>query len=322
MGGDYETTMLESRTATPMLNSKLRPSSIALAVSLLFALGGIFAIDRALRGFQSHASPNRSCRICGTCGGIPHRACAGTSIRAWTLSRSRVMKSPPDSSNCYCSRSYNMHQHFIACGLRIRPVEFASRNYWGQKARHCQQGTRIDTVSQRPFRDAIQRARDESSHADLLDRAISHRRAGLTARPATVRSDQFIGFAGGTLTSKSILSFVEHQEPQPLGQIIIIAASDTMSSAHRHRHCASAPSNRFCFCKHSNSWRWQLGASLFGSRPLMRASAFFSGESDRNAWDAARRTASRAAPRASSRRSKRRARATVERALARQPREE
>lgn len=31
-----------------MLNSKLRPSLIALAVSLLLALGGIFAIDRAL----------------------------------------------------------------------------------------------------------------------------------------------------------------------------------------------------------------------------------------------------------------------------------
>ena len=34
--------------------SRLRPSSIALAVSLLFALGGIFAIDRAL------ANANRS----------------------------------------------------------------------------------------------------------------------------------------------------------------------------------------------------------------------------------------------------------------------
>ena len=33
---------------------RLRPSSIALAVSLLFALGGIFAIDRAL------ADANRS----------------------------------------------------------------------------------------------------------------------------------------------------------------------------------------------------------------------------------------------------------------------
>jgi len=58
----------------------------------------------------------------------------------------------------------------------------------------------------------------------------SGERGILLVQPLFV-GDRFIGFAGGTLTSQSILDQVEKQEPRLHGQIVIIAASDTVSGS-------------------------------------------------------------------------------------------
>jgi signal transduction histidine kinase len=211
-----------------MLNSKLRPSSIALAVSLLLALGGIFAIDRALA--DSHRT-----RVQIEAVESAARVEAFLTVHAQALQSVRGLYLDP-SHEVTAKQFELLLQSLVQYAPAFRRVwitDSTSRirfqDLLGSEGTALPDGTRIDTVSQRPFRDVIQRAKTSRlTQISSIGQFRTGERGLLLVQPLFV-ADQFIGFAGGTLTSKSILSFVEHQEPRPLGQIIIIAATDTMT---------------------------------------------------------------------------------------------
>ncbi|MEO8879546.1 MAG: ATP-binding protein [Gemmatimonadaceae bacterium] len=105
--------------------------------------------------------------------------------------------------------------------------------------------TRVDTVQAQPFHDVIQRARSSKKTQISFVRLLGNGEPGILLIQPLFVADRFIGFAGGTLTSSSILEFVEEQEPQLHGKVVIIAASDTLGTpamppAHRRLPVDSA----------------------------------------------------------------------------------
>ena len=210
--------------------SRLRPSSVALAVSLLFALGGIFAIDRAL------ADANRS-RV------KIHAVESAARVESFLVVHAQALQSV---QGLYLDPNRVVSQEQFELLLRsLLQYAPAFRRVWitdsssriqfqmllGPAGSSLPPGTRVDTVRKQPFSDAIRRARasklTQVSSVGLLG---SGERGLLLIQPLFV-GDRFIGFAGGTLTTASILQFLRKQEPAFSGRVIILAASDTMSSA-------------------------------------------------------------------------------------------
>jgi signal transduction histidine kinase len=210
--------------------SRLRPSSIALAVSLLFALGGIFAIDRALANSNRSRVQIHAVEVAARVEGfLVVHAQALQSVRGLYLDSNRVATQEQFESLLQSLVQYA--PGFRRVWITDSTGRIQLQTLLGSKGLPLPTGTRVDTVSAEPFRNAIHRARTtkltQISSIGLLN---SGERGLLLIQPLFV-GDRFIGFAGGTLTSNSILQFVQKQESTLHGRVTILAASDTMSVA-------------------------------------------------------------------------------------------
>ena len=221
----------------PLRISKLRPSSIALAASLLFALGGIFAIDRAL------ADANRSqlriqavesaARVEGF---LTVHAQALQSVRGLYLDPTRAVTEDEFRSLLGSLNQYAPAFRRVWLSDSVGRIQF--QELLGPGGTPLPPGVMLDTIRTQPFVDAIKRARlSKQTQISSIGDLSSGERGLLLVQPLFIKGD-FIGYAGGTITSRSILNFVEHQEPQLRGQIVIISPGDTLRGA------ASSGSNR------------------------------------------------------------------------------
>ena len=220
-----------------MFIGRLRPSSIALAVSLLFALGGIFAIDRALADSDRSRVQIQAVESAAHVEGfLAVHAQALQSVRGLYLDSNRVVTEDQFKSLLQSLVQYAPAFHRVWITDSMGRIRF--QDLLGKEGSALPRGTRVDTVQEQPFHDVIQRARiSKLTQISSMGTLSSNERGILLVQPLFV-GDRFIGFAGGTLTSESILDFVEQQEPRPHGQIVIIAASDTVNGtssfvAHR-----------------------------------------------------------------------------------------
>ena len=212
-----------------MLIGRLRPSSIALAVSLLFALGGIFAIDRALadsnRSRVQIQAVESAARVEGF---LAMHAQALQSVRGLYLDPSREVTEEQFESLLLSLVQYAPAFRRVWITDSTGRIRF--QDLLGKEGAALPKDTRVDTVHAQPFYDVIQRARSsKKTQISAMGHLGSGERGILMLQPLFV-GDRFIGFAGGTLTSQSIVEFVQQQEPQRHGEVIIIAASDTVSS--------------------------------------------------------------------------------------------
>jgi len=227
-----------------MFVGRLRPSSIALAVSLLFALGGIFAIDRALADSDRSRVQIQAVESAAHVEGfLAMHAQALQSVRGLYLDSNRVVTEDQFKSLLQSLVQYAPAFRRVWITDSIGRIRF--QDLLGEEGSALPPGTRVDTVREQPFHDVIQRARiSKLTQISSVGKLGSDERGILLVQPLFV-GDRFIGFAGGTLTSESILDFVEQQEPRLHGQIVIIAASDTISGksspvAHRRLPVDSA----------------------------------------------------------------------------------
>jgi len=220
----------------PIEISKLRPSSVALAVSLLFALGGIFAIDRAL------ADANRSqVRIQAVEAAarvesfLTVHAQALQSVRGLYLDSSREVNEEQFRSLLQSLVQYAPAFRRVWLSDSLGNIRF--QELLGTEGTALPEGMNVDTIQQQPFGSAIQRARaSKKTQISSIGNLGSGERGLLLVQPLFIH-DRFIGYAGGTLTSESILKYVERQEPQLHGQLFIVTMSDTIrASAFLLRH--------------------------------------------------------------------------------------
>jgi signal transduction histidine kinase len=210
--------------------SRLRPSSIALAVSLLFALGGIFAIDRALANANKARVLIRAVELAARVEGfLVVHAQALQSVRGLYLDPNRVV-----TQEQFASLLQSLVQYapaFRRVWITDSTGKIQLQTLLGSEGLALPVGTRVDTVRAEPFSNAIHRARmTRLTQISSIGFLSSGERGLLLIQPLFV-GDRFIGFAGGTLTSNSILQFVQKQEPAFRGRVTILAASDTMSVA-------------------------------------------------------------------------------------------
>src|SRR6476469_6865582 len=138
--------------------SRLRLSSIGLAVSLLFALGGIFAIDRALAaGFRSRVQIHAVESAARVEGFLVVHAQALQSVRGLYLDPARVV-----TQEQFESLLSSLVQYAPAF-RRVWITDSASRIQFqvllGTGGSTLPPGTRVDTVHTQPFGEAIHRAR-------------------------------------------------------------------------------------------------------------------------------------------------------------------
>lgn len=213
-----------------MLISRLRPSSVALAVSLLFALGGIFAIDRALadsnRSRVQIQAVESAARVEGF---LTVHAQALQSVRGLYLDPNREVTGEQFKSLLQSLQQYAPAFRRVWITDSTSHIRF--QDMQGEEGLALPAGTRIDTVQAQPFKDAIQAARlTGKTQISSIGKLGSGERGLLLIQPVFV-SGRFIGFAGGTLTNNSILEDAEGPEPRLPGKLIILAAVDTISSA-------------------------------------------------------------------------------------------
>ena len=208
--------------------SRLRPSSIALAVSLLFALGGIFAIDRALANANKERVLIHAVELAARVEGfLVVHAQALQSVRGLYLDPNRVVTQEQFESLLQSLVQYA--PAFRRVWITDSTGRIQLQTLLGSEGLALPPGTRVDTVHAEPFSSAIHRARvTKLTQISSIGFLGSGERGLLLIQPLFV-GDRFIGFAGGTLTSNSILQFVQHEEPALPGRVTILAASDTMS---------------------------------------------------------------------------------------------
>ncbi|MBA2682893.1 MAG: sensor histidine kinase [Gemmatimonadaceae bacterium] len=226
-------------------------------MSLLFALGGIFAIDRAL------AEANRS-RVQIQAVESAARVESFLAMHAQALQSVRGLYLDPThevTEEQFESLLRSLQQYapsFRRVWITDSTGRIRFQDLLGLEGAPLPPGTNVDTVRQQPFHDVIQRAvATKKTQISAVGRLGSGERGILMVQPLFI-GERFIGFAGGTLTSKSILEFVEQQEPQLHGQLVIIAASDTVtgtSSPMTHRRLPVDSASTSIRIPGGGSWR-------------------------------------------------------------------
>jgi signal transduction histidine kinase len=196
-------------------------------VSLLFALGGLFAIDRALadsnRSRVKIQAVESAARVEGF---LTLHAQALQSVRGLYLDPQR--KVTEEQFRLLFESLVEYAPAFRRVWVTDSSSHIVFQDLRGLEGTAVPRETRVDTISTQPFRDAIHRARTSGkTQISSIGQLGSGERGLLLVQPIFV-GDRFIGFAGGTLTSYSILQSTKTDDPQMPGQVIIIAASDTI----------------------------------------------------------------------------------------------
>ncbi len=215
-----------------MAISRLRPSSVALAVSLLFALGGIFAIDRALAEANRSRVKIHAVELAARVEGfLVVHAQALQSVQGLYLDSNRVVTQGQFESLLRSLTQYAPAFRRVWITDSLSRIQF--QMLLSSDGAPLPPGTRVDTVSRKPFSDAIQRARTTKlTQISSIGLFGSGERGLLLVQPLFV-GNRFIGFVGGTLTSSSILRFVQTQESALSGRVSIVTAADTMTTTGR-----------------------------------------------------------------------------------------
>ena len=193
-----------------MLKSRLRPSSITLAASLLFALGGIFAIDRALadasRSQLQIEAVESAARVEGF---LTVHAQALQSVQGLYLDPERKVTEDEFRSLLESLSQYAPAFRRVWLTDSLGIIQF--QELLGPEGTALPPGLIIDTIRTQPFVDAIQRARQtKRTQISSMGTLATGERGLLLVQPLFIKGD-FIGYAGGTLTSQSILNYVQHQ---------------------------------------------------------------------------------------------------------------
>lgn len=196
---------------------------------MLFALGGIFAIDRALadsdRSQVQIQAVEAAARVEGF---LTVHAQALQSVRGLYLTPNREV-----TDNQFVSLLQSLVQYAPAF-QRVWITDSTGKLHF-QKLFELEGSALLpsiradtDTVSEQPFKEAIQRAR--VTHRTQISSIgyLGGGERGLFLIQPLFLGNQFVGYAGGTLTSSAILQYVELREPQLHGHFNIIAAADTM----------------------------------------------------------------------------------------------
>ncbi|HEX6537196.1 MAG TPA: ATP-binding protein [Gemmatimonadaceae bacterium] len=212
----------------PYSPSRLRPSSIALSLALLFALAGLFAVDRTLSESSRTQVQIEAAESAALIEGfVSVHAEALQSVRGLYLDTSRSV-SREQFHSLVASLTV-----FASAFRRVWITDTTGRvvenHVFGAESELPPGGIDIDTVAHLASSALARRARatrrlQVSSPGTL----VTGERGFVLLQPLFV-GNQFRGFVGGTIPSAAILVSVTQGRPHLRGRLIVLMGNDTVA---------------------------------------------------------------------------------------------
>jgi signal transduction histidine kinase len=241
----------------PYSLSRLRPASIALALVLLFALAGLFAVDRTIADSNNTRVKIESMQSAALVESfLAVHAEALQSMRGLYLDTSRA----PDSAYF---RSLTLSLSEYAASFRRIWITDTSGNItnehvFGQGAQRLPRGLDVDTASifslDRITYDARRTRSAQVSPPGVL---LGGERGVVLIDPIYV-GDNFRGFAGGGVTADAMIERLKRGRPAIRGRVIIVAGADTIAGTGPPMHAFEGVSSAATAFTVPGGEEWQL----------------------------------------------------------------
>jgi len=211
---------------------RLRASSIALSLALIFALAGLYAVDRSLSSSNRAQVQVEAAESAALVGGfLAVHTEALQSIRGLYLDTTRVVQGEQFQS-LVSSMSQYAHS-FRRIWITDTAGRVREQHLFGSSSPRLPEGLDVDTVSALDVGRLAAAAR--ATHAGQLTKPgqfVTGDRGVLMLEPIYV-GNGFRGFAGGTITTDAILSSVMQARPRVRGQLVIVVDKDTVAATAR-----------------------------------------------------------------------------------------
>ncbi|HET7550592.1 MAG TPA: ATP-binding protein [Gemmatimonadaceae bacterium] len=212
----------------PYSLSRLRPASVALALVLLFALAGLFAVDRTIAASNRNRVTIESVQSAAIVESfLAVHAEALQSMRGLFLDTSRA----PDSAH-FRSLALSLSEYaasFQRIWISDASGRITNEHVFGDQQQRLGPGFDVDTALAfslaRITHDARVRHRAQVSPPDVL---LSGKRGILLIDPIYV-GEEFRGFAGGGVTADAIVERLKRGRPTLRGRVLIVADADTIA---------------------------------------------------------------------------------------------
>ena len=212
---------------SPYSLSRLRPASIALALVLLFALAGLFAVDRTIASANSNRvkiESMQSAALVETF--LALHAEALQSMRGLYLDSSRA-----PSPEYFRSLTLSLSE-YAASFRRIWITDTAGyithEHVFGESTRPLSVGLDVDTAHVFSLNTIVPEARRSRRAQVSPPGPLLSGELGIVLIDPIYVGDDFRGFAGGTVTSAAIIERLKRGRPAIRGRVIIVSATDTV----------------------------------------------------------------------------------------------
>lgn len=215
--------------------SRLRPASIALALVLLFALGGLFAVDRTIADSNSNRVKIESVQSAALVESfLAVHAEALQSMRGLYLDTSRA-----PSPEYFRSLTLSLSE-YAASFRRIWITDTAgyitNEHVFGLNTRPLAAGLDVDTARVFSLNMITAEARStRRAHISPPGAFTSGERGVVLIDPIYV-GDNFRGFAGGAVTADAMIERLRRGRPTVRGRVIILADADTIAETGPPSH--------------------------------------------------------------------------------------
>jgi signal transduction histidine kinase len=211
---------------------RLRASSIALSLALIFALAGLYAVDRSLstsNRAQVQVEAAESAALLS--GFLAVHTEALQSIRGLYLDTTHVVQGEQFQSLVSSMTQYA--NSFRRIWITDTAGRVREQHLFGSGAAPLASGLDVDTITSLEIgRLAAQARATRKGQLTKPGDLMVGGRGVLMLEPIYV-GNGFRGFAGGTITTDAILASVIQARPRVRGQLALVVGSDTVAATGR-----------------------------------------------------------------------------------------
>jgi signal transduction histidine kinase len=212
----------------PYSLSRLRPASVALALVLLFALSGLFAVDRTIAASNRNRVTIESVQSAAIVESfLAVHAEALQSMRGLYVDPSR----PPDSAH-FRSLTLSLSEYaasFRRIWITDSTGHITNEHVFGDGGQGLAPGYDVDTAHVFSLaRITADARRTRSAQVSPPGVLLNGERGILLIDPIYV-GDDFRGFAGGGVTAEAMVERLRRGRPVLRGRLLIVADSDTIA---------------------------------------------------------------------------------------------
>jgi len=211
---------------------RLRASSIALSLALIFALAGLYAVDRSLSTSNRAQVQVESAESAALVSGfLAVHTEALQSIRGLYLDTTRVVQGEQFQSLVSSMTQYA--NSFRRIWITDTAGRVREQHLFGSVSEPMVNGLDIDTVTTLDIgRLAAQARATRKGQLTKPGPLLTGGRGVLMLEPIYV-GNGFRGFAGGTITTDAILASVMQARPRVRGQLLLVVGGDTIAETSR-----------------------------------------------------------------------------------------